>query len=192
MGWTNFVQHKRGRGDLASLTFHHPAQPFLRHLKHNSVPVILSSPPWSNQRQLQALHRGPHRSCFAHLNFLEEEFINMIAKDQWVILPLSVAQHIPNLRLSPPGVVPQRDRRPRWIGDYSWSGINNDTQPLSPHNAMQFGFALDRFLQELLLADPSLGPLYLLKLDIADGFYRINLAPPRHPQASPDLPHYAR
>ena len=101
----------------------------------------------------------------------------MIKKNQWIILPYSTAKDIPNLRISPPGVVPQRDRRPRWIGDYSWSAINADTQPLSPNKAMQFGHALDRYLRELLLADPSNGTIYMLKLDIADGFYRLDLAP---------------
>ena len=38
------------------------------------------------------------------------------------------------------------------------------------------GSALDRILQEILLADPKLGPIYLSKLDISDGFYRVNLA----------------
>ena len=40
---------------------------------------------------------------------------------------------------------------------------------------MQFGHALDRILREIILADPALGPVYLMKIDIADGFYRINL-----------------
>jgi SAM-dependent methyltransferase len=40
---------------------------------------------------------------------------------------------------------------------------------------MQFGHALDRILREILLADPTLGPIYLIKLDISDGFYRIAL-----------------
>ena len=101
----------------------------------------------------------------------------MIRKDQWVILPFSTAQQLPNLCISPPGVVPQRERRPRWIGDYSWSGVNAATQPLAPHQAMQFGHALDRFLRELLLANPAQGPLFLMKIDIADGFYRINVNP---------------
>ena len=41
--------------------------------------------------------------------------------------------------------------------------------------SMQFGHALDRILREILLADPSLGETYLLKVDISDGFYRIDL-----------------
>ena len=101
----------------------------------------------------------------------------MIRKEQWVILPFAIAKTLPGLRLSPPGVIPQRDRRPRWICDYSWYGVNDDTLPLAPLESMQFGHALDRILREILLADPQLGPVYMLKLDISDGFYRVNIAP---------------
>ena len=123
------------------------------------------------------MHRGPHKSCADHITFLEEEFVDMIKKEQWIILPYSQAKTLPGLRISPPGVIPQRGRRPRWICDYTFYGVNADTIPLAPLDAMQFGHALDRYLRELLLADPTLGPLYLLKLDISDGFYRVAIAP---------------
>ena len=42
-------------------------------------------------------------------------------------------------------------------------------------DSMQFGHALDRILREMLLADPSLGPVQLLKVDLSDSFYRVNL-----------------
>jgi len=111
-----------------------------------------------------------------HLEFLHEEFVDMIAKSQWVVLPAEAVADLPGLRISPPGVVPQRDRRPRWICDYTWSQVNQETLPLAPLESMQFGHALDRILRELLLSDPALGPVDLLKLDISDGFYRINLS----------------
>ena len=101
----------------------------------------------------------------------------MINKNQWVVLPYHVAKKLKNLRLSPPGVVPQRGRRPRWIVDYTWWKVNEETLPLAPAEAMQFGHALDRILREILLADPKLGPIHMLKLDISDGFYRIDIAP---------------
>ena len=41
---------------------------------------------------------------------------------------------------------------------------------------MQFGHALDRYLREILLSDPALGPICMLKLDISDGFYRIDIS----------------
>lgn len=47
---------------------------------------------------------------------------------------------------------------------------------MPPSNAIQFGHVLDRILHKILLADPTMGPIYLPKLDISDGFYRINLA----------------
>mmetsp|Transcript_6727 Transcript_6727/g.10939 ORF Transcript_6727/g.10939 Transcript_6727/m.10939 type:complete len:171 (+) Transcript_6727:1933-2445(+) len=101
----------------------------------------------------------------------------MIKKGQWVILPASVALKLPGLRVSPPGVVPQRDRRPRWICDYSWSLVNDETIKLAPRDAIQFGNCLDRVLREILLADPKYGPVLLNKTDLSDGFYRMCLNP---------------
>ena len=42
----------------------------------------------------------------------------MINKGQWIILPYSAVQHLPGLRISPPGVIPQQGRCTRWIVDY--------------------------------------------------------------------------
>ena len=179
VGWREFVRHRRGRGDFASLdNIHdHPARSLLLHMKHRGVPVRFTSPPWSRQRVDAALKRGPHKSCLDYIDFLEEEFIDMINKGQWVILPASIACKLRNLRISPPGVVPQRDRRPRWICDYTWSGVNPETISLVPREAMQFGRALERILREILLANPEFGPVYQNKTDLSDGFYRDDLAP---------------
>ena len=116
----------------------------------------------------------------------------MIGKSQWVVIPFDIAATLDGLTLSPPGVVPQRERRPRWIGDYSFSGVNDDTLPLAPTESMQYGNALHRLLREILLANPANGVVYMLKLDISDGFYRIDLAPadiPRLGLVFPSIPH---
>ena len=94
----------------------------------------------------------------------------MIHKHQWVILPYDEVKHFENLRLSPPGVTPQRERRPRWICDYAYYGVNDDTLELFAEESMQYGHALDRILCEILLADPELGPVHLHKIDISDGY----------------------
>ena len=60
--------------------------------------------------------------------------------------------------------------------DYSWWDVNDDTLPLAAMESMQFGHALDHILRKILLANPAFGPVYLIKLDISDGFYRIALA----------------
>ena len=90
-------------------------------------------------------------------------------------LPYKAVKGLKGLRLSPPGVVPRRDRQPRWIVHYSWWKVNQETLPLAPKEAMQFGHALDRLLRELLLADPNHSIPHMMKIDIADGFYRIPL-----------------
>ena len=69
----------------------------------------------------------------------------------------------------------ERDRRDRVIIDYSYSKVNQETLPLVATDAMQFGHALDRILRQILLANPAYGPVQLMKIDISDGFYRVNL-----------------
>jgi hypothetical protein len=75
-------------------------------------------------------------------------------------------------------VVPQHGRRPRIIIDYSFFNVNNETVRLAPDKAMQFGKALERIIQNIVVADPKYGPVHLMKVDIADGFYRIQLCAP--------------
>ena len=176
LGWTAFVKSRRQRSDFATLdNVHHDAHRLLKFYKARGAPVKMSTPAWSAARVDEALERGPHKSCDDYHEFLGEEFADMINKGQWVVLPASAVENMPGLRISPPGVVPQRGRRPRWIVDYTFSDVNKETLPLAAMEAMQFGHALDRILREILLADPELGPVQLLKVDISDGFYRINL-----------------
>ena len=176
LGWSKFVRTVRETSDLTTLeNVNHPAKRLLKHYKHRGAPVKFSTEPWSKERVSQALARGAHKSCLAHTEFLQEEFGDMIAKSQWVILPASAVEDLPGLRISPPGVVPQRERRPRWICDYSFSGVNSETLPLAALDSMQFGHALDRILREILLADPAMGPVQMLKIDLSDGFYRLDL-----------------
>jgi hypothetical protein len=97
----------------------------------------------------------------------------MVHKGQWVLLPASLVLDEPNLRLSPLGVAPQRDRRPRTISDYTYSRVNEDTVVVTPAEYMQFGHDLWRILKHLKHSNPNRAPVYMSKIDIADGFYRI-------------------
>ena len=191
MGWHDFALHRRGRGDFASLLdLDHPARRLLLELKQQGAPVDINTPPWSPQHLRAALKRGPHKSCSNYIEFLEEEFIDMVHKGQWVVLPYKTAKrYLPDMRVSPPGVVPQRDRRARWIGDYSFSGINEDTLDTAPSDAMQFGHAFDRLIREIILANPEFGPVHLAKGDMSDGFYRVGLKPGDAPKLCLAFPH---
>jgi hypothetical protein len=102
---------------------------------------------------------------------------DMIEKGQWLVLPLNQAKELPNLRISPISVVPQRDRRPRTIVDYSFSGLNQETCTIAPSDAMQFGTALQRIVESIVNANPRFGPVLLCKVDISDGFYRVGVRP---------------
>ena len=69
------------------------------------------------------------------------------------------------------------DRRPRWLGNYSYFKTNAETLPVAWLFAMQYCWALDCLLREIVYADPALGYVYLLKSNVSDGFYRIGLRP---------------
>ena len=57
------------------------------------------------------------------------------------------------------------------ISDYSFYGVNDDTVPLAPPEAMQFGQTLKRILQRIHRANDVFGPVYMFKIDLSDGFY---------------------
>jgi hypothetical protein len=174
--WNDFVPKVRdSRGDFNPLVekIPHPSAHLLNRFRINGAPVACKGLPWSFAQKAAALTRGPHQSARKHVPFLRQEFVDIIRKGQWTLLPARLVLNDLQLRLSPLGVVPQRDRRPRTISDYSFFGINHETLDLSPGECMQFGRALQRVLQHLKSANPHLGPVYLSKIDIADGFYRI-------------------
>ena len=137
------------------------------------APVEMSTPPWTSQQKKAALERGPHKSAHEHVDFLHTKFADMINKGQWTILPAKYPNETTVFWLSPLGVVPQQERRPRTICYYSFFGLNSETAQHAPPDAMQFGRALQRILHRIHHANPKLGPVYLSKIDISDGFYCI-------------------
>jgi hypothetical protein len=140
----------------------------------------MTTSPWTRQQVMAAARRGSHKSA--------QDYVEFVCEEIWTVLPLEVAITIPHIRLSPLGVVPQRNRRPRLIVDYTYSGVNPDTCKMAPPEAMQFGKALQRILQTIVNADPRFGPVKLGKIDISDGFYRIGLQASDIPRLGVILP----
>jgi len=101
------------------------------------------------------------------------DYINM---GYWTVLPYRAVRHLPTLRLAPAGVIPQRERRPRPIIDYSYYGTNAASVPIAPLHAMQFGQTLQRVLQRLVYSNPVHGPPLMAKVDLSDGYYRVPLS----------------
>jgi hypothetical protein len=178
-GWEALVRKRRGKSDLASsvATIRHPAGRMLKHLQMRGASVPLTTIPWSPQRVDEAVERGPHKSAVEYAEFLKGEMLDFVQKGQWIVLPLKTVRKDSRfaklLRVNPMGVVPQRERRPRIIVDYTFGGLNAETLKLAPPEAMQFGKALERILRTIVEANPRFGPVQLIKVDIADGFYRI-------------------
>ena len=127
------------------------------------------------------MDRGPHKSANEHVEFLCEDFLDIIDKSQWLILPYNKVKALKGLRLSPPGVIPQRNRCPRWIGNYAWSEVNQDVVPLAPMDAMQYGRAIDRILREISVSNPKYGPGRFLKSEPTHwGYPETSIDLPRH------------
>ena len=188
--WDSFVAMECGRPDIAAGvgSLPHKAARLMEHLRRRGAGVPLHTGPWDYERLRRAASRGSHRSAKDEVEFVCSEMLEFCKQGFWTVLPLRIAVQLANLRLSPLGVVPQRNRRPRLIVDYTYSGVNDERARLAPPEAMQFGKALQRVLTKLVHADPRYGPAWLTKIDIADGFYRIRLQPHDIPRLGVVLP----
>lgn len=173
--WKLFASDFQGAGrlnvDLDKLP--HPAGKLLHQIQQHGVPITLLSEPWPEARLLETLERGPHKSARDSIDFVWQEMADFQRKSYWIVLPFEQIRHLPGLRLSPLGAVPQRNRQPRLINDLTFSGINSETRRDAPHESMQFGKALERILGLIANANPNFGPVWLSKIDLSDGFYRI-------------------
>ena len=123
------------------------------------------------------MKRGNHQSAHAFTDFLRTEMGDMRKKGMFVVVPYHLLRHHRQLRISPLGCVPQRDRRPRMINDYTFSGVNPATIKMAPPEAMQWGRTLNRVLWYIYSADQRQGPVQMAKTDLSDGFYQIPLTP---------------
>ena len=183
VGWKWLKDEVRGRGDLLTKEWVacHPAYSLIQRLEKVGAPAVMSTSPWSQRKLDRLIRRGSHKSCQEYLSFLREELLDFTQKGFWLVLPYRVVRqlqkqgHLLGLRVSPMGVVPQRNRRPRLIVDLTFNDVNADTLQFAPTEAMQFGRALERILYKIRHANPRFGPVYLSKTDLSDGFYRIGL-----------------
>ena len=95
LGWEAFVCHCRPRSDFADLAnMKHTALPVFKQYRDRGVPVRLSTEPWTAERLEAALARGAHPSCDKATGFLCEEFVDMVNKGQFVVLPAKVAKKL--------------------------------------------------------------------------------------------------
>ena len=177
--WTDLFHARKGRSNFHDNLLHlrHRAAPLLQQYSKRGVPVLISTKPWTLQQKDAAIRRGNHPSAHAFTDFLRSEMQEMRSKGMFIVLPYSLLRHQPQLKISPLGCVPQRERRPRIINDYTFSEVNPATVTMAPREAMQWGRALNRVLWFIYTADRRHGPVLLSKTDLSDGFYQMNLTP---------------
>jgi hypothetical protein len=158
--------------------------PYLKRLTCCGVPAPSTAAPWTFHQKDEAYHRGPHPSAATHYAaFLLEDMYDYVHRGYWIVLPYEAVRHLPHLKLAPSGVVPQRERRPWPIKDYSYNHVNQAALPVAPTQSMQFGWAFQRLLQRLAYCNPAYDPPFMAKLDLSDGYYRV----PQTPQAALEL-----
>ena len=93
------------------------------------------------------------------MEFIHAELADQVQEGHVAVFPLEAVTSLQNLWLSPVAVIPQVGRIPRLIFDFTWSGINDISERLSPMEAMRFGGALIHTLKQVLTAEPRLGPV---------------------------------
>jgi hypothetical protein len=106
-------------------------------------------------------------------DFLQEEYLDFCKKGFWMLLSHDAVRPLPHLRLSLLGVVPQREKRPYVVLDYSYYSINAETAKMSAAESIQFRKANKSLWDQLTWAHPKWGRCPKYKIDISDGFYRM-------------------
>ena len=57
----------------------------------------MKTPPWSSQHKAAALAQGPHKKLVKeHRKFLAEEFVAVMHKGHWVLLPAGLLMEEPS------------------------------------------------------------------------------------------------
>ena len=143
------VEQLRGKSNISSgvRDIRHKALRLLQHLRQKKASVWITNTPWSKQRCNNAVHRGSHKSAHRDHELVFKKMANFCTQAYcWAVLPYKVVRSWANLRVSPLGAVPQHNRRPRLIVDFSFSEVNAETVQLAPAEAMQFGRALQRVM----------------------------------------------
>ena len=71
-----------------------------------------------------------------HQEFLWEESLEMCKQWHTMVLPFSAIKYLQGVQVSPPGVMPQANQRPRTIANLTFWGVNGATVNLTHPEAM--------------------------------------------------------
>ena len=123
----------------------HAASLPLDQMRQKGTPVKIDRPPLTPEQLAAAIVYGSQNSFNRDPSFIRTEMRDFVEKGFWIVLPREDAVGLNGLRLSPAGLIPQREGQDRIVIDYTWSGFNEATRRLAP-DSMQFRHALQRIL----------------------------------------------
>ena len=167
----------------------HPAIPLLRSYATKGCPTDCG-PPWTKEHIIAAIKRGPHISAKqprAHAA-LREETANKVSQGFAKVVKWGdIKNNVPNnLKISPIAMIPHKSRAFRAILDLSFNlklkgkpmpSVNDATTKRSPPQSMvQLGQSLKRLIQLMATHHNPNQPFLFSKIDIKDGFWRMNVS----------------
>ena len=149
----------------------HPSAPLFCDAADHGVPIALLLRMDEEEREA-AIRYGTHASANKEAEFINVELDEQVQAGNVAVFPLEAATALQNLWLSPAAVIPQVGNRPRLIFDSTWSRLNKIAERLSPMEAMHFRGTLHHILNQVLTANPRLGEVYLIKVDLEDAYIK--------------------
>jgi hypothetical protein len=174
--WQNYFISCRDQSDISTQFshLHHPAAHLLNHMRRNGAPALTTTPAWSHWRIQQALRRGTTNQPTTMSNFARG--IHGYDSKRSLDRPTSFQCH----KTSPLASESSRRRTSTRASptnylrlQFLWRQCR--TAALAPFESMQFGRTVHCLLQQISMANPRFGPVYMSKLNIVDDFYRIPL-----------------
>ena len=121
LGLPGLITSVRGKPDIHSSvrTLPHKAAPLLDQMRRKGAPVKIDGTPLTPKQLAAAIAYESHNSCDRDPSFLRQEMRNFVEKGFWMVLLLEEALQLDGLRLSPAGLIPQRDRQDLIVIDYT-------------------------------------------------------------------------
>ena len=84
----------------------------------------------------RAIRYGAHSSATKKTTFVGTKLKEQAQAGHIALFSLQAVRHLPQLWLSPLAAIPQRERKPRLIYDFYWSGLNEAVTQVSHKEAM--------------------------------------------------------
>ena len=110
-------------------------------MRVNRVPIKIEQG-MTDDELTRAIRYGAHSYVTKETTFVRTELQEQSQAGHILLFPLRAVRHLPRLWLSPLGAIPQQDRKPRLIYNFSWSGLNEVVTQVAHKEAMLFGKAL--------------------------------------------------